>query len=132
MRLPNRESGPQNQPKAKVAVSVALGRDASIGGIAADRVAVPYTILPVMAVPSDPDGCDAVTTPGTGTRKYAATDPAASIPKRIDLMIYIPTLSTLVNVRAAESCTSDVRSVSAHPLLIDVSIRRGETGILTS
>jgi hypothetical protein len=61
-RLPNRESGPQNQPKAKVAVSVAPGRDASIGGIAAVRGAVPFPILPVIA---------------------AATDPAASNPKRI-------------------------------------------------
>jgi hypothetical protein len=53
-RLPNRESGPQNQPKAKVAVSVTPGRDASIGGIAADRGAVPFPIFLVIAVPSDP------------------------------------------------------------------------------
>ena len=31
--LPNRESGPQNQPSAKVAVSVFKGGEASIGGI---------------------------------------------------------------------------------------------------
>jgi len=31
--LPNRESGPQNQPKAKVTVSILVGREASIGGI---------------------------------------------------------------------------------------------------
>jgi len=31
--LPNRESGPQNQPRAKVAVSVMAGATASIGGI---------------------------------------------------------------------------------------------------
>ena len=55
-RLPNRESGPQNQPKAKVAVSVTPGRDRSIGGIAADRDAVPFPIVPVIAVPSDPVG----------------------------------------------------------------------------
>jgi len=53
-RLPNRESGPQNQPKAKVAVSVTPGRDASIGGIAAARGAAPFPILLVIAVPSDP------------------------------------------------------------------------------
>src|SRR3990172_5198776 len=80
-RLPNRESGPQNQPKAKVAVSVPPGRDRSIGGIAADRDAVPFPILRVIAVPSDPVGCDAMMTPGTGARKYAATDIAASTPK---------------------------------------------------
>ena len=57
-RLPNRESGPQNQPKAKVAVSVTPGGGASIGGIA--------------AVP-----------PGTGDRKNAPMDPAAINPKRI-------------------------------------------------
>jgi len=43
-----------------------------------------------------------VTLPGTGARKYAATDPAASIPKRIVLMLYFPTISSLANVRAAE------------------------------
>ena len=106
-RLPNRESGPQNQPKAKVAVSVAFGRDASIGGIAADRVAVPYDILPVMAVPSDPVGCDAVMTPGTGTRKYAATDPAASIPIRIAFLIvsmaYPPPVDSLADRRVYPS-----------------------------
>jgi hypothetical protein len=32
--LPNRESGPQNQPRAKVAVSVRVGMEVSIGGIA--------------------------------------------------------------------------------------------------
>jgi hypothetical protein len=32
LRLPNRESGPQNQPKAKVAVSVLAGADVSMGG----------------------------------------------------------------------------------------------------
>jgi hypothetical protein len=32
--LPNRESGPQNQPNAKVAVSVLVGAAASMGGIA--------------------------------------------------------------------------------------------------
>ena len=31
--LPNRESGPQNQPKAKVAVSISVGTEASIAGI---------------------------------------------------------------------------------------------------
>lgn len=107
MRLPNRESGPQNQPKAKVAVSVAFGRDASIGGIAADRVAVPYDILPVMAVPSDPVGCDAVTTPGTGTRKYAANDPAASIPKRIAFLVasmpYPPSVDSFFDRRVYPS-----------------------------
>jgi len=57
--------------------------------------------------------------PGTGARKYAATDPAASIPKRIVLLLrqkervepfsvdmvfplYFPTIFTLANVRAAE------------------------------
>ena len=33
LRLPNRESGPQNQPRANVAVSVSTGAAASIGGI---------------------------------------------------------------------------------------------------
>ena len=33
--LPNRESGPQNQPKAKVAVSVLIGTEVSIGGTVA-------------------------------------------------------------------------------------------------
>jgi hypothetical protein len=33
--LPNRESGPQNQPRANVAVSVLVGTEASMGGIAA-------------------------------------------------------------------------------------------------
>ena len=33
LRLPNRESGPQNQPKANVAVSVTDGLLLSIGGI---------------------------------------------------------------------------------------------------
>jgi hypothetical protein len=32
--LPNRESGPQNQPSANVAVSVLVGAAASMGGIA--------------------------------------------------------------------------------------------------
>jgi len=32
-KLPNRESGPQNQPRAKVAVSVLAGKRASMGGI---------------------------------------------------------------------------------------------------
>jgi hypothetical protein len=34
-RLPNRESGPQNQPRAKVAVSSSSGTPASMGGISA-------------------------------------------------------------------------------------------------
>ena len=34
-RLPNRESVPQNQPRAKVAVSVLIGAEASMGGIVA-------------------------------------------------------------------------------------------------
>jgi len=34
-RLPNRESGPQNQPRAKVAVSIVGGTYVSIGGISA-------------------------------------------------------------------------------------------------
>jgi hypothetical protein len=38
LRLPNRESGPQNQPKAKVAVSILAGADASMGGI--DRLRI--------------------------------------------------------------------------------------------
>jgi hypothetical protein len=33
--LPNRESGPQNQPKAKVAVFISVGVEASILGIVA-------------------------------------------------------------------------------------------------
>jgi hypothetical protein len=33
--LPNRESGPQNQPNANVAVSVSVGTEASVGGIVA-------------------------------------------------------------------------------------------------
>jgi hypothetical protein len=33
--LPNRESGPQNQPNANVAVSVSVGAEASVGGIVA-------------------------------------------------------------------------------------------------
>jgi hypothetical protein len=48
-RLPNRESGPQNQPKAKVAVSVTPGRDASIGGIP------PRTGARKKSVPTTPD-----------------------------------------------------------------------------
>ena len=32
-KLPNRESGPQNQPRANVAVSVLAGKAASMGGI---------------------------------------------------------------------------------------------------
>jgi len=40
--LPNRESGPQNQPKANVAVSVLVGAAASIGGIG--------TVLPVLSI----------------------------------------------------------------------------------
>jgi len=32
-RLPNRASGPQNQPIAKVAISVLAGLEVSIGGI---------------------------------------------------------------------------------------------------
>lgn len=55
-RLPNRESGPQNQPKAKVAVSVTPGRFASIGGIAVVRGDVPFPVLLVIAVASDPVG----------------------------------------------------------------------------
>jgi len=81
-RLPNRESGPQNQPKAKVAVSVTPGRDASIGGIAADRVAVPPSAFLVIAVPSDPGGRIPVLSPGSGARKYAATNPTTILPKR--------------------------------------------------
>jgi len=81
-RLPNRESGPQNQPKAKVAVSVTPGREASIGGIAAGRGAVPPSVFLVIAVPSDPDGRNPVLSPGSGARKYAATNPTAIIPKR--------------------------------------------------
>jgi hypothetical protein len=38
LRLPNRESAPQNQPKAKVAVSILAGVDASMGGI--DRLRI--------------------------------------------------------------------------------------------
>jgi hypothetical protein len=38
--LPNRESGPQNQPKAKVAVSVWAGAAASIGGMATPGAAL--------------------------------------------------------------------------------------------
>src|SRR3972149_4094370 len=34
-RLPNRESGPQNQPRVNVAISVTVGAAASIGGAAA-------------------------------------------------------------------------------------------------
>jgi hypothetical protein len=37
--LPNRESGPQNQPNANVAVSVLAGADTSIGGIVTVRIA---------------------------------------------------------------------------------------------
>lgn len=55
-RLPNRESGPQNQPKAKVAVAFTPGRDASTGGIDPVRGAVPFPILLVIVVPSDPVG----------------------------------------------------------------------------
>jgi len=33
--LPNRESGPQNQPSANVALSVLVGSEASMGDIAA-------------------------------------------------------------------------------------------------
>ena len=59
-RLPNRESGPQNQPKAKVAVSVTPGREASIG----------------------------VPLPGTGARKkYVPTTPEAIITKRIVFLL---------------------------------------------
>jgi hypothetical protein len=39
--LPNRASGPQNQPKAKVAVSVFVGAAASMGGMAVMGVAFP-------------------------------------------------------------------------------------------
>lgn len=86
MRLPNRESGPQNQPRAKVAVSVTAGRDASIGGIAADRCAVPSPVFLVIAVPSDPEWKSSVPLRGTGARKYAATNPTAIIPKRSGLL----------------------------------------------
>ena len=40
-RLPNRESGPQNQPKANVAVSVTDGLFVSIGGIV---LSIPMTL----------------------------------------------------------------------------------------
>jgi len=86
-RLPNRESGPQNQPKAKVAVSVTPGREASIGGTAALRGAVPFPVLPVIAVPSNSVRWNAVMSPGTGASENAATDPAANNPKRLVLLL---------------------------------------------
>jgi hypothetical protein len=44
--LPNRESGPQNQPLAKVAVRVVAGASASMGGIARSDFGVNMTFLP--------------------------------------------------------------------------------------
>jgi hypothetical protein len=56
LRLPNRESGPQNQPTAKVATSVFAGAAASMGGLVAfgiERViAVSIPLLLLDAVPS--------------------------------------------------------------------------------
>jgi len=43
--LPNWESGPQNQPKAKVAVLVPSGTAASMGGI------IPLDILSAVIIP---------------------------------------------------------------------------------
>jgi hypothetical protein len=58
LMLPNRESGPQNQPKAKVAVSVIPGAVAPIGGIrcpAADFsfVSAIVALLSVVAGPGE-------------------------------------------------------------------------------
>src|SRR4030042_367045 len=50
--LPNRESGPQNQPSAKVAVSILAGAEASIGGIGTEfallMAIVPLSFAPLM------------------------------------------------------------------------------------
>ena len=46
--LPNRESGPQNQPRAKVAVSVLTGAAASMGGIILVGVAVLFAPLMIL------------------------------------------------------------------------------------
>jgi len=43
--LPNRESGPQNQPKEKVAVSVLAGIISSIGGILGVVVVILFSPL---------------------------------------------------------------------------------------
>jgi hypothetical protein len=49
--LPNRESGPQNQPKAKVAVSVLAGAAASIGGLMALGIELVFAIASVFSFP---------------------------------------------------------------------------------
>jgi hypothetical protein len=49
--LPNRESGPQNQPKAKVAVSVLTGLLASIDGIDLGIITLPSLTFAVLLQP---------------------------------------------------------------------------------
>ena len=49
VRLPNRESGPQNQPRAKVAVSVLVGAERSIGGIAT-LASMPLWVMSILLV----------------------------------------------------------------------------------
>jgi hypothetical protein len=54
-RIPNWESGPQNHPKAKVAVSVLAGTRRSIGGFPALRDAS-FSAISIFAFPSDTAG----------------------------------------------------------------------------
>ena len=52
-KLPNRESGPQNQPRAKVAVSVLIGAEVSTGGMAAFGVILlSLSVLRALSQPS--------------------------------------------------------------------------------
>jgi len=82
-RLPNRESGPQNHPRANVALSVSAGAEASMGGISADRGTVRYSLLTAIAVPPSPEPKNTAMSSEPEARKYARADPNASSATRI-------------------------------------------------